>query len=71
MTYQLPIDEKINIINGRLKNIEASRYDTQLSIDEENAVESPSTEILANHASRLADLDARKAVLEAKLVELS
>lgn len=64
-------EEKIGIINGRLKNIESSKYDVELSIEEENAIESPNSSILANHQSRLVELQAKKAVLEAKLQELS
>lgn len=64
-------EEKIGIINGRIKNIESSKYDAELAIEEENALASPNAEILAIHQSRLTDYNAKKAVLEAKLEELS
>ena len=70
MAYQLTDEEKKGIIDARLKSIESSIYDVQLSVEEENSIQSPSADILASLSSRLTDLNARKAVLEAKLEEL-
>lgn len=63
--------EKTEIINSRLKSLESSKYDLQLSIDEENSIESPNQQILDNHNARIVDIDARVAVLQTKLEELS
>lgn len=71
MTYELTNDEKITIISNRIKNVELAKYDAELAIQEENAVESPSAAILAGHQARLNDILAKKAVLEAELEKVS
>ena len=64
-------EEKAGVVTARLKNIESSIYDVELSIAEENAIEAPSSEVLAALQSRMSDLNARKAVLQTKLEELA
>lgn len=71
MTYELTKEEKIGIINARLKNNELAKYDAELAIQEENSVGSPSEPILAGHQARLNDVLAKKAALLAELEKLS
>lgn len=71
MTYELTNEEKIGIINGRLKMLELSRYDSELAVQEENAIASPNQQILDDHQSRLIAIAAKKAVLQVELEELS
>lgn len=71
MSYELTNEDKINVINGRLRNLEVSKYDLQLSIQEENSLVSPSTQIIANHQATIDALDSKIALLQVKLEELS
>jgi len=70
MAYELANEDKIGIINGRLRSIATSVYDVNLSIEEENSIQNPNPDVLNTLNSRLADLNTRKAVLEEKLEEL-
>lgn len=70
MAYELTKDEKLSIITQHQKAIAASKYDIEISIDEENSTLSPNGEILAYHQTLLADATAKLAVLQEKLEEL-
>lgn len=63
--------EKIDIVNQHLKNVNYSLYNLSLSVVEENAVSEPNSDSLANLNSQISDLTAKKTTLEAELQSLS
>lgn len=71
MSYELTKEEKITIVNQHLKTLEYSRYNIQMSMDQENAIENPSQIVIGSLTNQLAENDARKAVLLAELDELN
>lgn len=63
-------EDKISIINQHKRNIEYTKYGIQLSIIEENAVESPSQDKVNSFNDQIADLDSKLAALDAELASL-
>jgi ABC-type phosphate transport system auxiliary subunit len=63
--------EKIDIVNQHLKNVNYSLYNLSLSVVEENAVSEPNSDSLANLNAQISDLNAKKTTLEAELQSLS
>jgi hypothetical protein len=70
MAYELSVQEKTDIINQHLRNVELSRYNLQLSIMEEEAKSEQDEQILEALNSNLSDLNAKKSVLLAELSSL-
>jgi hypothetical protein len=64
-------EEKITIINQHKRTVEYSKYGVQLSIIEENAVQSPSQETLDSLNNSLSDLNSKLAALDAEIASLS
>ena len=63
--------EKIDIVNQHLKNVNYSLYNLSLSVVEENAVSEPNSDSIANLNAQISDLNAKKTTLEAELQSLS
>lgn len=63
--------EKIDIVNQHLKNVNYSLYNLSLSVVEENAVSEPNSDYIANLNAQISDLNAKKTTLEAELQSLS
>lgn len=63
--------EKIDIVNQHLKNVNYSLYNLSLSVVEENAVSEPNSDALINLNAQISDLNAKKNTLEAELQTLS
>lgn len=57
-------EEKINIVNQHIRNIEFSVYNADLDLIEANAVASPDADIIA-------EINSRKTALNAKLTALN
>jgi len=63
--------EKIDIVNQHLKNVNYSLYNLSLSVVEENAVSEPNSDSIANLNAQISDLNAKTTTLEAELQSLS
>jgi hypothetical protein len=70
MTYELTTQEKTDILNQHLRNLELSIYNLSLSILEEEAKSTPEAETLSSYNSDLSDLNAKKEVLLDELASL-
>lgn len=71
MTYELSKEEKIAIVNQHLKSLEYNRYNIQMSLAEENAIDAPSQVVLDSLNAQLAENTARKSVLIEELETLN
>lgn len=63
-------DDKINVVNQHLKNVDLNTYNLELSVIEENAKSTPSQIQLNSLQTQLTDLAAQKTLLEAELASL-
>lgn len=70
MTYELTAEEKSKVVETRLKSLEYSIYNVNLSKREENAKSSPDQGAISDYNTQLADFNARKSILEAELESL-
>ena len=70
MTYELTNQEKIDIINQHLKNLEYSVFNLSLSVVEEQAAATPNTENIASLNAQISEVNAKKTALLAELSEL-
>jgi hypothetical protein len=66
MTTLLTTEDKLNILNQHIKNIEYATYGLQLDILEYEASDEIEASYLAKLNARLVDLNAKKAVLDAE-----
>lgn len=64
-------EEKITIVNQHKRTVEYSKYGVELSIMEENAVDSPNQSTIDSLNDQLADLNSKLAVLDAEITALS
>lgn len=71
MTYQLTNEEKASIVSQHVKTLEYNIYNIELSIIEENAVDTPNTAIISSLNDQLAPLNAKKSALLAELATLT
>ena len=70
MTYTLTTQEKTDIINQHLRNLELSSYNLELSVLEEESKSTPEAAILTSYNSDLSDLNAKKTALLDELASL-
>ena len=70
MTTLLSNEEKTGIINQHLKNLHYNKFNIEISIIEENAKDTPETEVLASLNSQLSDFSSRITALEEELDKL-
>jgi hypothetical protein len=70
MTYTLTTQEKTDIINQHLRNLELSIYNLELSVLEEESKSTPEAAILTSYNSDLSDLNAKKTALLDELASL-
>ena len=64
-------NEKAAIIKAHLRNIEANKYNAELSIKEENALENPNNDVLASLNQRISSFQAQVDSLEEELSKLN
>jgi type I restriction-modification system DNA methylase subunit len=70
MSVELTNEEKIQIINSHIKNLKTNKYNLQISIIQENSVETPVTEKIAELNSEISDTDSRITALEAEIASI-
>lgn len=63
-------DEKTNIVNQHIRAIQFAVYNAELDLIEANAVASPDATVIAEINTRKAALDAKLAALEAEKASL-
>lgn len=63
-------EDKLAIINSHKKNIEFNKYNIQISIIEENAIDNPSQETIASLNSQIEDYNDKLAALDAEIASL-
>jgi hypothetical protein len=71
MTTLLTTEDKLNILNQHIKNLEYAIYGLELDILEYDVVADKDSGYLASLNSRLSDLNAKKAVLDSQKDDLT
>lgn len=71
MTYELNNQEKAEVVNQHLKNVEYSLFNLNLSLVEEQAVATPNTVNIAAINSQITEMTAKKTALLAELADLA
>lgn len=64
-------EEKIEIVNQHLKNLEYNKYNLSLSVIEENSAAIPNASIIDSLNLQLTDISAKISALESELTELN
>ena len=64
-------NEKAAIIKAHLRNIEANKYNVELSIKEENVLEDPNNDVLTSLNQRMSSFQAQVDSLEEELSKLN
>ena len=67
MTYELTNQEKIEIINQHIKNLNYSLYNLQISLKEELAIDTPNQDSVSSINQQIADNTSKKSALIAEL----
>lgn len=63
-------EDKVAIINQHKRNIEYTKYGVELSLAEENSIESPSQNVIDALNIQISDLNNKIALLDTELSEL-
>lgn len=71
MTYELNNQEKTEVVNQHLKNVEYSLFNLNLSLVEEQAVATPNATNIASINSQITEMTAKKTALLAELADLA
>jgi hypothetical protein len=69
--YELTNEEKATVITTHLRNLSYTKYNTDLSILEEQSLTTPSAESLSQLNSQLVSINKKIAALEAELLLVS
>lgn len=64
-------EDKLAIANSHKRNAETDKYNIELSLIEENAVSSPSAQIIAELEAKLTQSSAKLAALDAEIASLT
>lgn len=70
MTYELPKDQKLEIAEQHIKNLNINKYNIVLSMLEENAAALPSESILNSLQLQLSDLDSKIVAINSEIDSL-
>lgn len=68
---ELTTEEKIAVINSHMKNVQYTKYNAQISLVAENALETPDAEKVASANEVIAKADLQLAALQAEIDALS
>jgi len=71
MTTELTKEEKAQIINSRIRNLEQGRYSLEIDIIQENAKQNPSSEIVSLIDTKKDEISAQIAVLSSELAQVN
>jgi len=71
MAEVLTSEDKLAIASGRKRSLEIDKYNIDLALLEENAVSSPSAEIIADLQSKLNQSVAKIAAIDAEINSLT
>lgn len=66
MTTNLSKEDRLNIIEQHIRNVELGKYNLELSIVEENSVATPSSTSLDSLNAQINDLSAKLTALKAE-----
>jgi hypothetical protein len=64
-------EDKISIIDQHKKNVEYSKYNLQVSLIEENAVNNPNQDAIQSLNDQIADLNSKIVALDAEIASLA
>lgn len=70
MAVVLTSEEKIAVAETHLKNVLYNKYNAELSLLEENALDNPSADNITTHNASIAKANAQIAALEAEISAL-
>lgn len=70
MVYTLTKEEKIDIINQHLKNLEYSKFNSEISLVEESAASEPQQNLIDEIQGQIDSINAKKAALLSEISSL-
>jgi hypothetical protein len=70
MSVELTKDEKIQIINNHIKNLKTNKYNLEVSLIEENALELVSDITVSSLTTEISNTVSRIQALEAEIIKL-
>ena len=70
MSVELTKDEKIQIINNHIKNLKTNKYNLEVSLIEENALELVSDVTVSSLTTEISNTVSRIQALEAEIIKL-
>lgn len=71
MTINLTKEEKAQIINSHIRNLEYTKYNLEMDILKENAKTSPSSSALAGFNTQIDEVDEQISALESELATVN
>jgi polyhydroxyalkanoate synthesis regulator phasin len=70
MSIELTKEEKIQIVNNHIKNLKTNKYNLEVSLIEENALESVSDVTVSSLTTEISNTVSRIQALEAEITRL-
>lgn len=70
MVYELTNEEKIDIINQHIKNLEYSKFNSEISLVEESAAIDPQQILIDEIQGQIDNINAKKTALLAEISSL-
>jgi hypothetical protein len=70
MKNEVSIEEKVHMINNFIKNLSYGRYNIELSLIAENAVDSPNQNNIDSFTVQLLEIDDKIQALQSELTKL-
>lgn len=64
-------EEKIGVIESHIKNVQYTKYNAELTLIEENALQSPNADAVQRANSAIANAESQIAALEAQIAALT
>lgn len=70
MVYTLTKEEKIDIINQHLKNLEYSKFNSEMSLVEESSITDPQQNLIDEIQGQIDSISAKQAALLSEIASL-